>query len=562
MSTIGFGDAANPDVAAPLDMLLVDAAGTWSSGLRRFGETIALTRKIVVKPAAVGRRTFELARELGRIAVGSSNLTPNPRDRRFADPAWSGNQLLRRVVQAYLAGARSVEELMADVGLSNDERLRLVVSNFVDAMAPSNNPFLNPAAWKEAIDTGGSSVARGARAFVSDMVASPRVPKMVEPDAFTVGRDLAVTPGHVVARAPLYEVIQYAPQTERVRATPLLIVPPTINKYYIIDLAPQRSLVEFLVKQGQQVFVISWRNPDARFRDQGLDAYGTAVIESLAAVRRICRSAQANLMAACSGGIISAMLMAHLARTRSRSVNSFTLLVTLLDQSHAGVAAAFANEVTARAAIAASARQGYLDGRSLAEVFAWLRPNDLVWNYWVNNYLLGRKPPPFDILFWNSDTTRMTARLHHDFLRLAMANALAVPGKATMLGTRVDLSRVKVDSYVLAGIADHICPWQACYRSATLLGGPVRFVLSTNGHIAAIVNPVDNVKSSFRTGGDLNSDPDRWASEAEMRSGSWWLDYASWLDVRSGEEGPAPKEVGAAGFNSREAAPGTYVFDH
>ena len=255
------------------------------------------------------------------------------------------------------------------------------------------------------------------------------------------------------------------------------------------------------------------------------------------------------------------MVAAHLAANGDRTINAFTLLVTVLDQERAGVASALIDETTAKHAVDASARQGYLDGNALAEVFAWLRPNDLIWNYWVNNYLLGRKPPAFDILYWNADTTRMPARLHHDFLRLAMANALVTDGTATMLGTPVDLSKIDADAYVVAGVADHICPWQSCYRSARLLSGSPRFVLSTSGHIAALVNPADSPKSSFQHGGDLGPEPEAWQQAASTNAGSWWPDYAGWLGERAGRQKAAPSRLGATGFEPREPAPGTYVFD-
>jgi poly(3-hydroxyalkanoate) synthetase len=245
-------------------------------------------------------------------------------------------------------------------------------------------------------------------------------------------------------------------------------------------------------------------------------------------------------------------------------VASLGLLVTMLDQAQAGTAAALVDEATARAAVAASRRKGYLDGRNLAEVFAWLRANDLIWNYWVNNYLQGKPPPAFDILYWNADTTRMTAQLHRDFVTVAMSNGLTTPGGASMLGTEIDLSKVTVDSYVVAGIADHICPWQSCYRSTQLLGGNSRFVLSTSGHIAALVNPPGNKKSSFQTtkeGADNPADPLEWQRQAHTEQGSWWPDYAGWLAERSGGQVPAPSAVGSTRYPTLEDAPGSYVLD-
>jgi poly(3-hydroxyalkanoate) synthetase len=347
-----------------------------------------------------------------------------------------------------------------------------------------------------------------------------------------------------------------------VRRVPLLVVPPTINKYYIVDLAPGRSLVEYLVASGQQVFVVSWRNPDARHRDWGADAYGQAILEALEATRRICRVDRSLLLGLCSGGILAAMALAYLVAAGGRDrVAGFGLAVAVLDQARVGTAGAFLDERTARAAVAASAARGYVDGRALAEVFAWLRPGDLIWSYWVNNYLQGRTPSPFDVLYWNADTTRLTAALHRDFLRLAVDNALTRPGAAAMGGSPVDLAKLDTDAYVVAGVADHLCLWQACYRSTQLLGGRSRFVLSSSGHIASMVNPPGNSKASYRTGPDNPPDPADWLDRAVTERGSWWPDYVGWLERRGGGEKNRPRRLGAAGFPPMEPAPGTYVLD-
>jgi len=367
----------------------------------------------------------------------------------------------------------------------------------------------------------------------------------------------------VVLRTPVFELIQYRPVTDTVRQLPLLIVPPVINKYYVVDLAPGRSMVEYLVSTGLQVFMISWRNPDARQAKWDLDTYGQAILDAMDATTRIAGTEQTALAGICSGGIIAAMVAAHLAHLGQQDrIAALTFLVTVLDQAHAGLASAVIDERTARLAAAASNARGYLDGRALAEVFAWLRPNDLIWNYWVNNYLLGKKPPAFDILFWNADTTRMTAGLHRDFLELGAGNTLVRPGAATMLGSPVDLAAVNRDSYIVAGITDHICPWQSCYRSARLLGGKPRFILSTSGHIAAMVNPPGNEKARYQLADDSPDDPSEWLRRAETRHGSWWSDYAGWLAERCGEENAAPTELGGSGLLPISEAPGTYVYDH
>jgi polyhydroxyalkanoate synthase len=555
---------AGAEMAAPLDLLLAAAA---LGPLRRFlpgGAGLRLAAGLGRRPGRLSHRATWLAGELARVGLGSSTLAPSARDRRFSDPTWTSNPLLRRLVQAYVAAGRTLENLLADADLDwrDAERLTFVVDNLVQALAPSNNPATSPAFWKALVDSRGGSVVRGARHLVADLATPPRVPSMVEADAFEVGADLAVTPGSVVLRTPMYELLQYQPQTPRVRRVPLLVVPPTINKYYILDLAPGRSLVEYLVQHGQQVFVISWRNPDVRHRAWGADAYGQAILEAQQATRRICRTDSSLLLGLCSGGILAAMVAAHLAATgKLDRVAGISLAVTVLDQARAGTAAAALDEATARAAIAASAARGFLDGRALAEVFAWLRPGDLIWNYWVNNYLQGRTPPAFDILYWNADTTRMTAGLHRDFVRLAVDNALTRPGEAGMLGSPLDLNKVDVDAYVVAGVADHLCPWQSCYRSAQLLGGRTRFVLSTSGHVASIVNPPGNAKATFRTASELPPDPGDWLGQAVTEPGSWWPDYIRWLEEHGGGEKASPRRLGAAGFRPIDPAPGTYVVD-
>ncbi len=552
------------DEAAPLDALLVEAA---LGPLRRFGpdlSTAMFAVGLARRPLTTARRLGHLTAELARVGAGTSVLAPGKRDRRFADPAWTENLLLRRVVQAYLAAGMTADQLVGDaaLGWQVDKRVRFLVENLADALSPSNVPLVNPASAKAAIDTAGLNFVRGGMSLLRDMVTKPRIPEMVDTSSFEVGRNLAVTPGAVVLRTEVIELIQYRPQTERVREVLLLIVPPTINKYYAMDLAPGRSLVEYLVQGGQQVFVISWRNPDARHADWGLDTYASAVIEALEAAQRVCGVDQAALIGACAGGIISSVAVAHLAATGGLGqLAAFGLFVTVLDTTRSGTVGALADRRLAAAAKAMSARRGYLDGRDLAEVFAWLRPDDLIWNYWVNNYLLGKKPPAFDILFWNADTTRMPARLHADFVDLAMDNKLVTPGALTVLGTAVDLSQVDTDAYLVAGIADHITPWQNCYRSTQLLGGTSRFILSTSGHIAALVNPPGNPKARYQVNKNTPANPEGWLKTAETEQGTWWPDLLAWLGERCGADKPAPEELGGGGLRPLADAPGTYVFD-
>jgi polyhydroxyalkanoate synthase len=548
-----------------LDMILVDGA---RGPLRRLvppvRTTVRFGGRLARRPDALARRAGTLAADLARVTIGRSDIAASPKDKRFTDPAWSGNPLLHRAVQAHIAAARAAVGLVDDTDLDwrDDERIRFSMTNLVDALAPSNVPPLNPLMWKAVIDTGGRSIVQGLRRMVSDLTSAPRVPSMVEPDAFTVGKDLAVTPGAVVLRTPVFELIQYRPTTERVRSVPLIVVPPTINKYYLTDLAPGRSIVEHYVGAGQQVFMISWRNPTAEHADWGLDEYGQAVLDAMAAAEEITGSDQVALQAFCSGGIITSMLLAHLAATEGLGrVAAASFAVTVLDWSRAGTVSALMDPKAVERAVEKSRQKGFLDGANLAEVFAWLRPNDLVWNYWVNNYLQGKPPPAFDILYWNADTVRMTAGLHRDFIDIAVHNSLTEPGAATMLGSPVDLKSVDVDTYVTAGIADHLCPWQACYRTTQMLGGTSRFVLSTSGHIASLVNPPGNPKSTFQVAPETPADPERWLAAAEKVKGSWWPDFMAWLGERSGDEVPAPRTLGSTRHPALEDAPGRYIHE-
>lgn len=551
-------------VATPLDLILTSAAVGPLKRLMPNSSWARFGRGLATRPGTVARRTASLAAELSGVVAGTSQRTPSARDRRFADVAWTDNPLLHRSVQAYLATAETARALLDDaqLGPRDRERMQFVFDNLIDGLSPSNNPVLSPLAWKAFIDTGGGNIVSGARRLVSDFASSPRVPSMVEPDAFTLGQSIATTEGAVVYRSEVFELIQYTPKTTKVSSVPILVVPPVINKFYVIDIAPGRSMVEYYLEQGQQVFAISWRNPDARHRTWGLDTYGAAIISALGITRRVAQADQTHVLSICSGGLLAAMTLGHLAAEGELSqVATFGLAVSVIDNEDAGVVGALADRRVADAAVAQSRRKGYLDGRTLAEVFAWLRPNDLIWNYWVNNYLQGKAPAAFDVLFWNADTTRMPAALHADFVSLALENSLVKPGASTMLATAVDLNKVDVPSYIVAGIADHISPWQSCYRSTQLLGGESKFVLSTSGHVACMVNPPTNPKATFQTNVDNPSDPQGWLDTATQEKGSWWPDYVQWLNAHAGSEVEAPTDLGGAGLSPLAAAPGTYVLD-
>jgi polyhydroxyalkanoate synthase len=547
---------------ASLDALLTDAGG---GATRRWFPGMAgakLVARLATRPWKVARRGVGYGGELAKIAVGQSDVAPSKKDRRFKDEAWRGNPAFRRLAQAYLAAGKTVDELISDAGLDerSERRVRFSAENLLDALAPTNFPALNPEALKVTLDTGGRNLVHGTASLVHDLSRPPHIPAMVDDKAFTVGEDLAVTPGAVVLRTELFELIQYEASTSKVRETPLLLVPPMINKFYIADVAPGRSMLEYFVGAGQQCFTISWRNPDERHADWGLDDYVSAVLEALAAVETISGSERTHVMGLCAGGITASCAVGHLAAKGDLDrIAGLTLGVCVLDNENAGTVGALVDRPTAAAALADSKRKGYLDGRALAGVFAWLRPNDLVWNYWVNNYLLGKDPPAFDVLYWNSDSTNLPHGLHRDFMELSLSNNLVRPGERVVLDTPIDLSQITVDSYQVAGIADHITPWQSNYRSTQLLGSDPRFVLSTSGHIASLVNPPGNEKASYQVNGSNLPEAEAWLRGATQHKGTWWDDYVAWLGERSGAQKTARKRLGGKGFKPLDPAPGTYV---
>ncbi len=543
-------------------MLSEAAAG----GAPRFvapGSAVKVGAGLALHPGKVAARTSSLAAELRLVAAGRSQLAPAKGDRRFGDPAWERNWLFRRLLQSYLALGETVDGLVSDaeVDWRAERRARLAAGNVLDAIAPTNFPWSNPEVIKETVNTGGGNLVRGARRLARDLTTSSRLPATVDTSKFEVGRNLAVTPGSVVMRDEVLELIQYRPSTERVREVPLLFIPPTINKYYILDISPGRSIAEHYLAQGHQVFMVSWRNPGQEQGHFDLDTYAQAVAEARDAVASIAAQPKVNLAAACSGGIITAGLLGQLAATGELAgVASLTLMVCALDNQTEGTMSALASRDVAAAAVAESARKGYLDGQALAGVFTWLRPNDLVWNYVVNNYLLGKPPPAFDILYWNQDTVRLAAGLHRDFIHIGLDDAFTHPGKLEVLGEPVDLGAVGIDTYFVAGISDHIVPWESAYKGARLFGGNRRFVLSRSGHIQALVNPPSpESRSSFRVADDVSAEPDDFLVQAPQLPGSWWPDWDAWLTERAGELKRAPKTLGNRKHKAQAKAPGTYV---
>jgi polyhydroxyalkanoate synthase len=573
MSTGNASTAPSPEADVPPG-LLEEAAAEAVLGANPFvglnvRQVLAaagrLMTRLGLRPRVIARQLGLLARDLVQVAAGRSELVPARGDKRWSDPAWRENPVYRRMQQTYLAVTAAVDRAITESGLDvkSELRGRFAVGIITEALAPTNYP-LQPAVLKQVIDTGGGSLVSGLRHLVSDLRHNGGMPSTVDRRPFVVGETLAATPGQVVFRNQLLELIQYVPSTETVHEVPLVYVPPQINKFYVLDLAPGRSLVEYAVGQGVPWFTVSWRNPGPEHADWDLSTYAGALLEALDAVEEITGRPSVNLLGLCAGGMTVAGLLGHLAATgRLGRVRSLTLLVNMLDTTAPTQLGALASRRSVAAAIARARRKGVHSGRDMARVFAWLRPNDLVWNYAVNNWLLGKEPPAFDVLAWNADTTELPAALYAQYLELYEGNLLAKPGGLTILGSEVDLSKVDVDTYAMAGSTDHIVSWRAAYATTQVLGGHVEFVLSNAGHIQSMVNPVGGKKASYREGPESGPDPDRWLERSTEHRGSWWEHWAAWLAERSGDRRPAPRELGSAAHPPLGPAPGTYVLaDH
>jgi polyhydroxyalkanoate synthase len=440
-----------------------------------------------------------------------------------------------------------------------EERARFFMGIAVSAAAPTNTFLGNPAALKRAIETGGGSLVSGLRNFIDDQRHNGGMPSQVRRDAFVIGKDLAASPGAVIYRDEICEVLQFAPSTPEVHIRPLVVIPPQINKYYFMDLAPGRSFIEYIVSRGITCFLISWRNPDGRHADWDFDTYAAAALRAIDVARDTATSDDVNVIGMCAGGILTATVLNHLAHASDERVATATLGVTLLDFSLPATVGLFNTAPLIATARGRSQLRRGLDGRSLGSVFSWLRPNELVWNYWVNNYLLGKQPPVFDILAWNSDPTNLPAALHRQFLDVFQDNTLVNPGAFKVLGTPVDLGKVSVETYVTGAATDHLTPWKGCYRSTQLLGGSSTFVLSYAGHIASLVNPPGNPKAHFFAGPEPEPDPDAWRAKAQKVAGTWWEHWADWAIQRSGDTRRSPASLGSRKFRVIEPAPGAYV---
>jgi len=524
-----------------------------------------LVGQMMRNPLMAGTHYLRFLGDLGRIAVGASELEPDPRDKRFSDPAWKLNIGYRALAQCHLAWARALNRFVDEAHMDkrDAERARFVVSLLVDAMAPTNVLVGNPLAVKKLVETGGASLLYGLENLLGDLVRNGGLPAQVDTRSFAVGKNLATTKGAVVYRDAVMELIQYQPVGNEVHKRPLLIAPPQINKFYVFDLVPEKSIVRMALGGGLQTFAISWKNPGPPESRFGLDTYVEGLEQAIDVMRDITRSEDVNIWGSCSGGITTSALLANLAARDEQKVHSATVAVCVLDMAVAqnSTAGIFVTPDSIAAAKSASQVAGVVEGRELARMFAWMRPNDLIWNYWVNNYLLGNAPPAFDVLYWNNDTTRLPARLHADFLDLIDTNPYVNAGRLTVRGKPLDMRRVKLDSYVVAGVTDHITPWQGCYATAKLYGEGSTFVLANSGHIQSLLSPPGNPKAFFWAGAAHPVSAEGWLEQASKQNGSWWPHWLEWIKARSGELSSAPRTLGDANNPPLDDAPGRYVME-
>jgi polyhydroxyalkanoate synthase subunit PhaC len=522
-----------------------------------------LLGRMVSNPTVVAREHLSFLGELARILTGGSELVPDAKDKRFADPAWKESVPYRALAQCYLAWGAALNRFVdaAKMDKRDAERARFVVSLLVDAMSPTNWLGGNPTALKRIVDTGGASFVHGLENLVGDLAYNGGLPAQVDKRKFTVGKNLATTPGSVVYRTPVMELIQYQPLDKEVHSRPLLIAPPQINKFYVFDLVPEKSIIQFALNGGLQTFAISWKNPTAAESHFGLDTYVTALEEAVDVMRALTGGDDVNIWGSCSGGITVTALLGNLAARDEQKVHSATIAVCLLDMAVAEdtTAGIFVTPESIVAAKTASQTVGVLQGRELARMFAWMRPNDLIWNYWVNNYLLGNAPPAFDILYWNNDTTRLAAKLHADFLDLIGSNPYVNPARIEVCGLPLDMRKVHMDTYVIAGLTDHITPWHGCYNTAKLFGESSTFVLANSGHIQSLLNPPGKSNALFWSGPSHQPSADAWLEQSAKHTGSWWPHWLQWISARSGEKKPAPATLGSVAYPHLGDAPGEYV---
>jgi polyhydroxyalkanoate synthase subunit PhaC len=551
-------DALGPEFAA---LGALDIAGFGESLISVAGRAFSRPDDLAAAITSFSESLWKIGPAAGALWLGAGGPAASARpDRRFADSTWAGNPVFFAIQRAYQAAAKLTTDVLAagQGDAVQDAKAQMAASFMLDALAPTNFLLTNPAALKRAFETGGTSVVAGALNFVSDLTTNGGMPRQVDTKPFKLGVNMAATPGKVVFRNKLMELIQYEPQTPTVHAVPVLASPPWINKYYIMDLSPGRSFLEWAIKHNRTVFAISYRNPDASMRDVTLDDYLiNGPRQALDIIQDITGAPKTDIVGLCLGGALTAMQAAYMAGTGDDRIGSITLLNTLLDYAEPGVLGAFTDARTVARLERQMASTGYLDSNQMRTTFDLLRANDLIFSYVVSGWLMGQDPPAFDILAWNSDGTRLPAAMHSFYLHcLYMRNELA-SGVMELAGQHLSLSDVKNDTYVVGAVNDHIVPWRSSYQATRLLGGDVRYVLSSGGHIAGIVNP-PGPKAWFEVADSYPPDAAAWRAGAARQDSSWWQDWADWSGKRAGPLAAAPP-MGSDRFPPLGEAPGDYV---
>ena len=535
-----------------------------------------LTAKMMADPFKLAEMQWKMWRDYTMLWQGSVMkimgqnadpvAEPDPADPRFKDEAWQQNFLFDYIKQSYLIAARYLHDVVANVKGMDEQTTKKVnffTRQFIDALSPTNFVLTNPEVLRETVETGGQNLVKGLKNLLQDLERGDykqlRI-KMTDLDAFKLGENIATTKGKVVYQNELMQLIQYLPTTEKVYQRPLLIIPPWINKFYILDLRENNSFIKWAVMQGHTVFVISWVNPDAKLAHKDFEDYlleGT--MAALVAIEKATGEKEVNAIGYCLGGTLLAATLAFMAAKHDERITSATFLATLIDFSEPGELGVFVDEQQVSALEKRMEKCGYLEGSEMAATFNMLRSNDLIWSFVVNNYLLGKDPFPFDLLYWNSDSTRMPAKMHSFYLRnMYIKNLLKKPGGITLAGVPIDLSKVKTPTYFLSTAEDHIAPWKTTYNGARLFAGTVKFVLGGSGHIAGVINPPAANKYGYRTNPKLATGADSWLESAKPNKGSWWPDWEKWVEKFGGEK-VAPRIPGEGELKALEEAPGSYV---
>ena len=536
---------------------------------------LEMTAKLMANPARLmaaqigfWQDYMTLWQNTARRLMGGANepvIDASSTDRRFKDDAWKENEVFDFIKQSYLLSARYVQDVVKQVdGLDpkTAQKVDFYSRQFVDAMSPSNFLLTNPEVLRKTAETGGENLLRGLNNLLTDLERGKGKLhiKMVDTEAFKVGDNIGVSPGKVVYQNDLMQLIQYTPSTAKVLKRPLLIGPPWINKFYILDLRPRNSFVRWAVAQGHTVFMISWVNPDGKLAEKNFEDYmSEGYLAALDAIEQATGEREVNAIGYCLGGTLLASTLAYMTAKGDNRIKSATFFVTMMDFQEAGELGVFIDEEQLRALEDKMNKRGYLEGSEMANTFNMLRANDLIWSFVVNNYLLGNDPFPFDLLYWNSDSTRMPARMHSFYLRnMYQQNLLAVPNGITLGGVPIDLRKIKTPAYFLSTREDHIAPWKSTYRGTQLLSGPKRFVLAASGHIAGVVNPPEGGKYSHWINPDLPADPEEWFKGATEMAGSWWPDWHRWVSAQAKAQVTA-RVPGEGKLPALEDAPGSYV---